>query len=204
MSALVDLRGIAAAPFFYVPQVAPRRKLAWVDGVNSAVMAYLVLQHDPEVVPIHVDLGDSVHEDSHRFINDLEQWYGVEIVRVRSEQYNTIDDVFEHRSYLSGINGAPCTGAMKVVPRMNYQLPSDTHYWGYTADKLDAKRFYRMCEAYPLLQQESPLIDIGMKKEDTHAFLADHGIRRPWVYESGCRTETALAASSRRARITGR
>jgi hypothetical protein len=26
-------------------------------------------------------LGDSVHEDSHRFINDLEGWYGKEIIR---------------------------------------------------------------------------------------------------------------------------
>lgn len=161
------------------------RRLLWVDGVNSAVMAYLFLQEDPDAIPVHCDLGDSVHEDSHRFINDLEGWYGKPIVRVRSEEFSTIDEVFEKRKYLSGMKGAPCTGEMKVVPRMNYQLPSDIHHWGYTADKLDAKRFDGMLIDYPLLRQRSPLIELGMKKKDTHAFLARHGIRRPWVYEIG-------------------
>src|SRR3546814_2219695 len=68
-------------------------------------------------------LGDSVHEDSHRFINDLEQWYGKEIIRIRSHRYATIDEVFEDRKYLSGMNGAPCTGEMKFAPRLDYQRP---------------------------------------------------------------------------------
>lgn len=161
------------------------RKLAWVDGVNSAVMTHFALLEDPNVIPVHCDLGDSVHEDSHRFIDDLERWYGKPIIRVRSEEYATIDEVFEHRHYLSGMNGAPCTGAMKVVPRMNYQLPSDLHLWGYAADKLDAKRFSRMLVDHPLLHQRAPLIEMGLTKKQTHAILAQHGIRRPWVYEIG-------------------
>lgn len=161
------------------------RRLIWVDGVNSAVMGHMMLMDDPGVEFVHCDLGESVHEDSHRFINDLEQWYGRPITRIRSAHYQTIDDVFEHRKYLSGINGAPCTGEMKFAPRMDYQLPSDFHHWGYTADKADAKRFARMQEAYPLLHQRAPLIEMGLKKKDTHAILKRHGIRRPWVYEIG-------------------
>src|SRR3546814_10796307 len=63
------------------------------------------------------------------------------IIRIRSHRYATIDEVFEDRKYLSGMNGAPCTGEMKFAPRLDYQLPSDTHFWGYAADKLDAARF---------------------------------------------------------------
>jgi hypothetical protein len=162
-----------------------KRRLLWVDGANSAVMAHLALMEDPDAIPVHCDLGDSVHEDSHRFIDDLEQWYGKEIVRIRSDAYATIDEVYEHRKYLSGMYGAPCTGEMKFVPRLNYQLPSDTHYWGYTADKLDAKRFTRMQQDFPLLLQRAPLVEMGMKKRDTHAILKRHGIKRPWVYEIG-------------------
>lgn len=161
------------------------RRLLWVDGVNSAVMAHFILMDDPDAIPVHCDLGESVHPDSHRFINDLEQWYGKEIVRIRSARYATIDEVFEHRKYLSGMNGAPCTGEMKFAPRMDFQLPSDTHFWGYTADTLDAKRFDRMVEDYPFLKQRSPLVEMGIKKKDTHAILKQHGIRRPWVYEIG-------------------
>jgi len=161
------------------------RNILWVDGVNSAVMAHFVIQQIPDALVAHCDLGDSVHEDSHRFINDLENWYGREIIRVRSEEYANIDEVFEHRKYLAGVKGAPCTGAMKFVPRMNFQLPSDTHYWGYTADWRDAARFKQMQAEYPLLKQRSPLIEMGVHKRDTHAYLAECGIRRPYVYEIG-------------------
>lgn len=161
------------------------RDLIWVDGVNSAVMGKLVLDANPDAIPAHCDLGKSVHPDSHRFIDDLEQWYGKEIIRLRSAKYETIDEVYEDRKYLSGMNGAPCTGEMKFAPRLDFQLPSDRHFWGYTADKLDAARFDRMLADYPLLKQRSPLIEIGMKKKDTHAFLREAGIRRPWVYEIG-------------------
>jgi 3'-phosphoadenosine 5'-phosphosulfate sulfotransferase (PAPS reductase)/FAD synthetase len=161
------------------------RNILWVDGVNSAVMAHLVLMEIPDATIAHCDLGTSVHPDSHRFIDDLQEWYGKEILRLRSEKYETVDDVFEARKYLSGVNGAPCTGEMKFVPRMNYQLPSDTHFWGYAADKRDAKRFKDMQKSYPDLKQRSPLIEMGLKKKDTHAILLQHGIRRPIVYDLG-------------------
>ena len=162
-----------------------KRKLLWVDGVNSAVMAHFVLMDDPHAIPVHCDLGDSVHKDSRRFIDDLEQWYGKEIIRLRSTRYETIDDVFEHRKYLSGPNGAPCTGEMKFAPRMDFELPSDLHHWGYTADKTDARRFDGMMVDYPLLKQRAPLIEMGLKKKDTHEILKQHGVKRPYVYDIG-------------------
>jgi len=161
------------------------RHILWIDGVNSAVMGALVLAEIPDAIPVHCDLGSSVHEDSHRFINDLERWYGKPIVRIKSEKYNSVDEVFEARKYLSGVTGAPCTGEMKFVPRMNFQLPSDIHYWGYASDWRDTKRFKTMQKSYPLLKQRAPLIDLGMRKSDTHGYLADCGIKRPIVYDLG-------------------
>jgi hypothetical protein len=165
--------------------VNENRNILWVDGVNSAVMAHFVLQEMPGAIVAHCSLGDSVHEDSHRFIDDLEKWYGKPIIRLKSEKYDTVDDVFEARKYLAGTKGAPCTGAMKVAPRLDFELPSDTHYWGYASDWRDAKRFRTMQHEYPLLKQRAPLIEMGMRKTDTHAFLAECGIRRPYVYEIG-------------------
>lgn len=159
--------------------------IAWVDGVNSAVMAFLALQEDPSIEVAHCDLGSSVHEDSHRFIDDLEKWYGKPITRLRSEKYASIDEVFEARRYLSGIHGAPCTGEMKIVPRMNHERPWDEHLWGYAADKADAKRFTNMQENFPLLNQRAPLVERGLTKADTHSILSLFGIKRPYVYEIG-------------------
>jgi len=161
------------------------RHLLWVDGVNSAVMAKLVLAQNAEAIPVHCDLGSSVHEDSHRFINDLETWYEKPIIRLASGKFSNVDEVFEKRKYLSGANGAPCTGELKFAPRMDFQVPSDIHYWGYAADRLDAKRFERMLRDYPELIQKSPLIEIGMTKGQTHAYLERAGVKRPFVYEIG-------------------
>src|SRR3546814_11125024 len=83
------------------------------------------------------------------------------------------------------MNGAPCTGEMKFAPRLDYQLPSDTHFWGYAADKLDAARFDGMLADYSLLKQRSPLIEMGLTKQKTHANLKQRGVRRAWVYEIG-------------------
>ena len=77
------------------------RHICWVDGVNSAVMAHFVLKQNPTVMLAHCDLGDSVHPDSRRFIDDLEIWYDREIVRLKSERYSNVDEVFEHRRYLA-------------------------------------------------------------------------------------------------------
>lgn len=161
------------------------RVLAWVDGANSAVMGKLALSSNPDIVPVHVDMGGSVDPDSHRFIDDLEAWYGKPIIRIRSKEFANVDEVFEKRKFLSGQHGAPCTGEMKFAPRLDFQLPSDMHLWGYTADPRDAKRFDRMRLNYPELKQDAPLIDRGITKAGCHAILESAGIKRPRVYDLG-------------------
>jgi hypothetical protein len=148
-------------------------------------MGKLMLREIPSLVFVHCDLGKSVDDDSHRFIRDLEGWYGQEIVRIRSSEFADIDAVFEKRRYHSGMNGAPCTGELKVAPRLDFQLPSDTHLWGYTANALDVERFAKMKENYPELRQRSPLIERGITKAASHAMLERAGIKRPRVYDLG-------------------
>lgn len=161
------------------------RILAWVDGANSAVMAKLELAEQPEIEPVHIDLGDSTDEDSHRFIDDCEAWFGKPITRIKSDDFANIDEVFEARKYLSHMKGAPCTRAMKFAPRLAFQRPDDTHLWGYTADILDMKRAVRMAQRYPELKQHAPLIARGITKIASHAILERASIRRPRVYDLG-------------------
>mgnify|MGYP000361375453 FL=1 len=42
------------------------RRILWVDGVNSAIMAHLILIDDPDAIVAHCDLGTSVDADSRR------------------------------------------------------------------------------------------------------------------------------------------
>lgn len=166
--------------------LAVSRVIAWFSsGAASAVMTKLALTDDPEVLPVQCDLGDSEDADNRRFAADCEAWFGKPIKRIKSERYANIDEVFETRKYLSGHAGAPCTGELKVVPRLDFQLPSDVHLWGYTADAGDVARWSRMRAEYPLMKQRAPLIERGLTKEACHAILERAGIVRPRVYDMG-------------------
>ncbi len=162
------------------------RVLAWFSsGAASAVMTKLELAANPSLTIVQCDLGNSEDVDNQRFAGDCEVWFGKPITRIKSTRFNNIDEVFEKEQFLSGLRGAPCTTDMKVIPRLDFQLPSDTHLWGYTADASDVKRFERMRENYPLMKQRAPLIERGLTKDSCHAMLARAGIKRPRVYDMG-------------------
>lgn len=161
------------------------RTIAWFSsGAASAVMTKLALLDDPEVLPVQCDLGDSEDEDNRRFTRECEDWFGKPVVRIKGA-FADIDEVFESRKFLAGMNGAPCTSEMKVAPRLDFQLPSDTHLWGYTADGSDVKRYERMVENYPAMKQRAPLIERGLIKESCLAMIERAGISPPRVYALG-------------------
>lgn len=162
------------------------RKLAWFSsGAASAIMTKILLSDDPEVIPVNCDLGESEDEDNERFLNDCVLWFNAPITRISSSEYLTIDDVFEDRKYLSGFRGAPCTSAMKRVPRLEFQRPDDVHFFGYTADANDQKRATNFRANSPGLNLRFPLIERGLTKEACFALLEKAGINRPRIYDMG-------------------
>lgn len=162
------------------------RVICWFSsGAASAVMTKLVLKENPNAIVVQCDLGDSEDADNRRFASDCEAWFGTPIVRIKSATFSGIDDVFEKCKYHAGYAGAPCTGEMKVAPRLDFQLPSDEHCWGYTADGDGVRRFDRMLSEYPLMKQCAPLIEKGVTKEGCFAILEQAGIKRPRVYDLG-------------------
>ena len=162
------------------------RTIAWFSsGAASAVMTKLALNEIDDLMVVQCSLGDSEDDDNKRFTKDCEEWFGRQITEISSKEFRSIDDVFEKRKYHSGIAGAPCTSEMKVAPRLNFQLPTDLHLWGYTADADDVRRFERMKSEYPEMNQRAPLIEKGITKEGCFAILDSVGIKRPRVYELG-------------------
>ena len=106
-------------------------------GAASAIAGKLAQRkHGDRVVFVYCDTG-SESTDNVRFLADLERWYGQPIERITSEKYEDTWAVWEDRSYLAGIAGAPCSGALKFEPRVAYQRPGDTHVFGYTSDRKD-------------------------------------------------------------------
>lgn len=71
------------------------RHIAWFScGSTSAVTAKMVLKYHPEALIVYLDTG-AEHEDNKRFMADCSNWYGKEIITIRSEKYADLDAVLD-------------------------------------------------------------------------------------------------------------
>lgn len=157
------------------------RRVSWFScGAASAVATKL---SNPDVIA-YCEVG-SEDEDNARFMADCIPWFGMEITRLSNPRYRDTWSVWAERRYLAGINGAPCTGELKVAPRLAFQRPDDIHIFGYTADSSDMQRAEALRENWPELQIETPLIDRGLTKAACFSLINSAGIRLPRVYVMG-------------------
>lgn len=156
----------------------------WSTGAASAIAARLLLRQVPEAIIARCETNNE-DEDNYRFEQDVSRWLNREITILQSEKYDSVPDVWEKRRYMAGVEGALCTVEMKVVPRLVFQLPTDIHAFGYTADALDVARFERLRETYPELTVRAPLIEHGITKAASMAMVERAGIRLPRSYAWG-------------------
>lgn len=125
------------------------RVLGWFScGAASAVAIKLM----PEALPVYCETG-AEHPDNERFLADCDQWWNRSrrVMRLKSSEYADTWAVWEKKRYLAGVDGAPCTVALKVIPRLEFQRPDDVHVFGYTADGPDTARADRLRANYPEL-----------------------------------------------------
>lgn len=163
------------------------RIVCWFSaGAASAVATKLILSERPnvEVLIARCDTG-AEDEANDRFARDCEAWFGQPVVSFKSDKYRDTWDVWERRSYMAGINGAPCTLELKVKPRLAMQRPDDLHVFGYTADRGDVDRFKALGENWPDLRIRAPLIERGITKAACRAMLERAGIKEPRTYALG-------------------
>lgn len=161
------------------------RTLVWFSsGAASAVAAHLTLQREPDAVLVRCETANE-DEDNYRFERDVERRLNRAVTIIKSDTYASVPDVWERRRYMAGIDGAICTTEMKVAPRIVFQMPTDIHVFGYTADAADSARFQRLRENYPELNVRAPLIDAGITKEGALATVERWGIPLPRTYAMG-------------------
>lgn len=159
------------------------RVIAWFScGAASAVATKLALEkYGPErVTVVYCDTMIDEHPDNQRFFDDIQQWLGIPIQRIQSDKYNSIEDVFEARKYMSGIAGAPCTVELKKVPRFEFQRGDDIHVFGYTRE--EQRRLERFEQSNPELSLDWILRDLDYSKGRCLATLEDAGIALPVLY----------------------
>lgn len=158
-----------------------KRTVCWVSaGAASAVAAKLT----PGAVLAYCETG-SEHPDNKRFLADLERWLERPVERLKSERYADTWDVYEKRRFLAGPKGALCTTELKVMPRIEWQRPSDIHVFGYTCDAADVGRAKRLRENFFELTIRTPLIEAGITKAACLAMIERAGVALPPLYAMG-------------------
>lgn len=162
----------------------PRTVIWFSTGAASAIAALLALREAPDAILARCDTNNE-DPDNLRFEADVERWLGKSVTLLKSAKYESVWDVWQKRRYMAGPDGAPCTMFMKVVPRLEFQLPDDIHIFGYTADAGDIKRFEKLRDTYFELTVRAPLIDAGVTKSATLAMIERAGIQLPRSYAMG-------------------
>jgi hypothetical protein len=158
------------------------RLLVWFScGAASACALKLVAHLNP--LAIYCDLSKNENADNVRFRAEVEQWTGIKVTVIKSKLYDTVEEVFEARQYMSGPAGAPCTVEMKKVPRFDFQRADDTHIFGMTTDEASRIRKFESnnCD----MNLAWPLVNSRMSKADCLEMLMDAGIILPTMYRLG-------------------
>lgn len=163
------------------PEKNRRRVCHFSCGAASAVAAKLTLANYPRVAVVNAFVAEE-HDDNRRFLRDVEQWLGVEIVQLRDTTHNaSAYEVFRRSRFIKSRNGAKCTSVVKRRVLDAWKSPDDVHVLGYTVE--EKNRADRYLDHEP--DAEFPLIDAGVTKAECLAILDRTGIILPVMYRMG-------------------
>jgi hypothetical protein len=163
------------------------RRVRWFsDGAASAVATkFDIMEHGVDAGPVVTCDTGAEDEDNYRFRRECEEWFGCGVTVIRSEAFESTWAVWEKRRFISSPDGAPCTGELKFVPRLNFEQPGDINIFGYTADANDKRRADRLRGEFLAGCFETPLIARHVTKANCLALLEGAGIKQPRTYAMG-------------------
>jgi hypothetical protein len=158
------------------------------SGAASAVAAKKTIEQYGSTCNVRVVNNPVKEEDADniRFLQDVEEWLGVEIEFATNSKYPSCSavDVWEKRQYMSGVSGAPCTLELKKMARQQFEMDNDIdwHVLGFTAE--EGRRFcnFQQKERRNTLPV---LIEHEVSKRDCFNLIRDAGISLPRIYDMG-------------------
>lgn len=157
----------------------------WSGGVTSAVACKIALDTLYNVNVVMLDTMNE-HNDTYRFKEDCEKWYGCGIEMFKHPDFNSIEDVWRKYRSLSSATGAVCSDYLKNHARELYCKGNDieAHVFGFEYHKKEINRANNW-QKNKGLKAYFPLIDNKITKLDAMQILKDSGIDLPIVYYYG-------------------
>lgn len=157
-------------------------------GAASAVAAKETLRLYGDSCHVRVVNNPVAEEDpdNRRFLKDVERWIGVPIELATCKRFPSASavEVWDHKQFMSGPKGAPCTAILKKQARYEWEAENhaDWHVLGFTAEEAKRLQTFRLTERDNVL---GVLVDQGITKDDCFTMLADAGIEPPAIYRRG-------------------
>ena len=170
-------------------------------GAASAVASKLAIEkYGSDCDVVYCDTSKNEHPDNERFLSDVERWLGVNILRLKSEKYEDIYDVFNKTGYLVGPKGARCTTELKKKVRQKYdrENPSRINIFGFTLEESVKKGQGGMTRVQwfegnnPEVMTEWILVENEITKRDCYKIVQENGIELPMMYRLGYRNNNCI------------
>lgn len=140
------------------------------EGFDLAIARCVIPEEDP---------------DNDRFARDCEAWFAQPVINLKSADYDSCEDVWRRRRYMSGVAGAVCTLEMKKRVRQDFEREwrPDCQAFGYTIDEQARAERFRADNPDVLLS--TPLIKAGLSKAECLAMIDRAGLILPARYLQG-------------------
>jgi hypothetical protein len=162
-------------------------KISWFSaGVSSAVATKFCCESGDVDKIIYINVLDQ-HEDSMRFLNDCEKWFGKKIDILQSP-LGSVENVILYTRWINGPHGASCSRILKKDVRLQWESENPgvhTYIWGMDYSKRELKRSLNREKACPYMNHFFSLIERKINKEQAHRILKKANIKRPIMYELG-------------------
>lgn len=182
-------------PLIDINKVSPSSPVIawWSGGVTSAVACKMAIElfGSDNVKLIFIDTFNE-DDDTYRFKEDCERWYGKYIETVSRPEYTNIKQVWYKYLSLNVAHGAICSSELKRDLRVKIlkETPYSYNIFGFDID--EPKRAKAMAKNYPEASPLFLLLMQGKSKPDCIKDVRDAGIEIPRSYRLGLQNNNCL------------
>jgi len=134
------------------------------------------------------------HDDTYRFLEDCEKWYGTPIKLLKSNDYKDIQETWYRHNSLNTASGAICSYMLKRKVREKWEKENDYDHqvFGFEFDHKEKNRAKALKLNHPHTNPIFPLIEAEMNKNDCLKYVIQNGIAIPITYALGFRNNNCL------------
>lgn len=169
----------------------------WSGGITSAVACKLAIDFygKDNVQVLFIDTQNE-HEDTYRFKDDCQEWYGCLIGSISAigSNYKNIQDVWRKHKSLNVATGAICSTQLKRRVREKWQkeIDYDHQVFGFEFEKKEFNRAMGLKMNHPKAKPIFPLLMMGWDKDKCLEVVEEAGIDIPLAYKMGFRNNNCL------------